>query len=70
MGWFATNDGSSEYFIIEPHTRYAVANDDAANDNGCCDYLITPEVDLTGRTIIIFCNIQVFTLAYMAIWHL
>lgn len=49
VGWFATNDGSSEYFIIEPHTRYAVANDDAANDNGCCDYLITPEVDLTGR---------------------
>ena len=49
VGWFATNNGSSEYFIVEPHTRYAVSNDDAANDNGCCDYLITPEADLTGH---------------------
>ena len=46
-GWFATTNGSSTYFTIPEHTKYAVTNDDAANGNGCCDYLITPEMDWT-----------------------
>jgi hypothetical protein len=46
-GWIATSNGSSSYFIIPEHTKYAMANDDAANGNGCCDYLITPEMDWT-----------------------
>ena len=46
-GWYATSNGSSSYFTIPAHTKYAVANDDAANGNGCCDYLITPEMDWT-----------------------
>jgi hypothetical protein len=46
-GWFATTNGSSTYFTIPAHTKYAVTNDDAANGNGCCDYLITPEMNWT-----------------------
>jgi hypothetical protein len=46
-GWYATTNGSSSAFIIPPHTKYAVTNDDADNGNGCCDYLITPEMDWT-----------------------
>ena len=46
--WIITEDGSSDFFAIPPHSWYAVCNDDAAgpNNNGCCDYLITPVVDL------------------------
>lgn len=47
-GWYATTDGSSSNFNIPPHTTYSVANDDMDNGDGCCDYLITPPVDLTG----------------------
>jgi hypothetical protein len=47
-GWYATTNGSSGSWTIPPHTKYAVANDDADNGNGCCDYLITPEMDWTG----------------------
>jgi len=49
-GWYATNDGSSEFFNIPPHSTYAVVNDDEDNGNGCCDYLIMTEMDLTQRT--------------------
>jgi len=50
VGWYATTDGSSSYFVIPPHTKYAVSNDDAggSSNNGCCDYLITPYYDLSG----------------------
>jgi len=49
-GWFKSIDGSSSSWTIPPHTAYAVANDDLARpaNNGCYDYLITPELDLTG----------------------
>ncbi len=49
MGWFATENGSSAGFSIPPHTTYAVVNNDLAGtgNNGCCDYLVTPEIDLT-----------------------
>ena len=47
-GWYATLDGSSEDFIIPLHSTYAVVNDDADNGNGCCDYLITPGMNLTN----------------------
>ncbi len=50
VGWYAATDGSSAYFTIPPHTTYAVANDDegGASNDGSVDYLITPELDLTG----------------------
>ena len=46
--WYVTQDGSSANFSIPSHTFYAVTNDDAAgsNNNGCCDYLATPVLDL------------------------
>ncbi len=47
-GWYATTNGSSSAFVIPSHTKYAVTNDDADNGDGCCDYLITPEMDWTN----------------------
>lgn len=49
MGWFASENGSSAAFAIPPHTTYAVVNNDlaGAGNNGCCDYLVTPQMDLT-----------------------
>ncbi|HLN54019.1 MAG TPA: choice-of-anchor J domain-containing protein [Lentimicrobium sp.] len=47
-GWYATTDGSSGSWTIPAHTKYAVVNDDADNGNGCCDYLITNELDFTN----------------------
>ncbi|PKP36537.1 MAG: hypothetical protein CVT97_08775, partial [Bacteroidetes bacterium HGW-Bacteroidetes-14] len=44
-GWYATTNGSSSAFAIPAHTKYAVTNDDADNGDGCCDYLITPEMN-------------------------
>jgi hypothetical protein len=48
-GWERTNDGSSSNWTIPSwDSYYAMANDDAAGSvsDGCCDYLITPAVDL------------------------
>ena len=49
MGWFATENGSSAGFSIPPHTTYAVVNNELAGtgNNGCCDYLITPQMDFS-----------------------
>jgi hypothetical protein len=49
MGWFTTTNGSSAYLLIPQHSKYAVINNGLATpgNNGCCDYLITPEMDLT-----------------------
>lgn len=46
-GWFLTTNGSSQYFSIPAHTKYACINDDGNNQNECCSYLSTPELDLT-----------------------
>ncbi|MBK7213007.1 MAG: carboxypeptidase regulatory-like domain-containing protein [Bacteroidales bacterium] len=50
MGWYISNNGDSSSWNINPHTSYAVANDHSAgtSNNGCCDYLITPQLDLTA----------------------
>jgi hypothetical protein len=49
VGWFFTADGSSTYWTVPPgNGQYACSNDDAANDDGSMDYLITPEMDFTG----------------------
>ena len=47
--WQRTDDGSSSSWPIPSwDSFYACANDDAAgsDNDGCCDYLITPAVDL------------------------
>ncbi len=50
MGWYATSNGGSDSLAIPPHIVYAVVNDElgGAANNGCCDYLITPAIDLRG----------------------
>jgi hypothetical protein len=48
-GWFRSNNASSQGFVIPPWDGYyAVVNNDMAGseNNGCCDYLITPPLDL------------------------
>lgn len=52
IGWFVTQDGSSTYWTIPPHTWYACSNDDAADDDGSMDYLITPPLNTFGATAI------------------
>jgi hypothetical protein len=49
VGWYMSEGGSSTYFIIPEHTQYALVNDDAGGTgiDGCCEYLITPALDLT-----------------------
>lgn len=49
LGWYMSEGGSSPYFIIPEHTQYALVNDDAggAGIDGCCEYLITPALNLT-----------------------
>ena len=49
VGWYKSEGGSSTYFIIPEHTQYALVNDDAGGTgiDGCCEYLITPALDLT-----------------------
>ena len=47
--WERTDDGSSASWIIPAwDSYYAMSNDDAAgsDNDGCCDYLITPPMDL------------------------
>jgi len=50
IGWFMTQDGSSEWWPIPTHTWYACSNDDAADDDGSVDYLITPALNTNGAT--------------------
>jgi hypothetical protein len=48
MGWFRAQSGS-QYFIVPSHSWFAIANDDLAgpSNNGCCDLLVTPSLNLT-----------------------
>jgi len=50
VGWFVTQDGSSQYWSVPTHTWYACSNDDAADDDGSVDYLITPPLNTNGAT--------------------
>ena len=47
LGWFKSTNGSSAFFTIPAHSQYACINDDANNQNECCSYLMTKELDLT-----------------------
>jgi len=50
VGWFVTQEGSSTYWTIPGHTWYACSNDDAANDDGSVDYMVTPPLNTNGAT--------------------
>jgi len=61
-GWIFTDSGSGANFVIPPHTSYAVTNDgDNPASNGCCDRLITPEVDLTAAPSFVLGFMSYFT---------
>jgi hypothetical protein len=48
-GWFRSRNASSTNFTIPPWDNfYAAVNNDLAGseNNGCCDYLVTPQLDL------------------------
>ncbi|HPT02876.1 MAG TPA: carboxypeptidase regulatory-like domain-containing protein, partial [Bacteroidales bacterium] len=47
VGWFATTAGGSSYFPVPSHTKYAIVNDDDNDEDNCCTYLITPNLDLS-----------------------
>lgn len=52
VGWIQTANGGSEGFLVPDNGgKYAVVNNDTAPDgnNGCCDKLITREVNLRYR---------------------
>ena len=48
MGWFRSQNGS-QFFVVPQHSWYAIADDDLAgtSNNGCCDFLISPVLNLT-----------------------
>jgi len=48
VGWFATTAGGSSFFPIPAHTKYACVNDDDNDEDNCCTYLITPNLDLSA----------------------
>ena len=62
-GWYAGTTGSSG-FPIPAHTTFAVANDDEADGDGCCDYLWTPQMDFTDSEAYIMRFQSFFTGAY------
>jgi hypothetical protein len=50
IGWSVGCNGGSPGFPVPLHSVYAFTNDDVAgsSNNGCCDNLITPSVNLTN----------------------
>lgn len=47
--WYVTDNAISMNLFILPHTKYAATNDFNAGqqNDGCCDYLVAPAVNLT-----------------------
>lgn len=66
VGWYATANGSTGAFSVPAHTNYAISNDDGEGsaNNGCCDYLITPELDLTAAPAYVLSFQSFYTGAY------
>ncbi len=48
QGWYLTTDCTSDFWTVPAHTSYMCANDDAANDDGSVDYMITPSLNVSG----------------------
>jgi hypothetical protein len=70
VGWFITQDGSSTYWSIPSHTWYACSNDDAADDDGSVDYLITPPLNVGNVSTITLNFASYFTGEYGQTAHL
>ena len=69
VGWFITQDGSSAFWAIPSHTYYACSNDDAADDDGSVDYLITPSLNTNGATDFQLSFASFYTGAYSQTAH-
>ncbi len=69
VGWFITQDGSSDFWAIPSHTYYACSNDDAADDDGSVDYLITPSFNTNGATDFQLSFASFYTGAYSQTAH-
>ena len=48
QGWYLTTDCTSAFWTVPVHTTYMCANDDAANDDGSVDYMVTPTMNVSG----------------------
>jgi len=70
VGWFVTQDGSSAWWDIPSHTWYACSNDDAADDDGSVDYLITPPLNVSGAQSIMLNFASYYTGAYSQTAHI
>ncbi len=64
QGWYITTDCSSTYWAVPAHTTYMCANDDAANDDGSVDYMITPMMNVSGATSVVLSFASYFDGAY------
>ena len=64
QGWYITTDCSSTYWAVPAHTTYMCANDDAANDDGSLDYMITPIMNVSGATSVVLSFASYFDGAY------
>lgn len=52
LGWFITDNGTSEYWTVPAHTIYMCSNDDLANDDSAVDYLFTPALNVSSASSI------------------
>ena len=71
QGWYVTTNGSSQFFTIPPGDGYyACSNDDAANDDGSVDYLITPPQNFAALTSIVLTFDSFFDGSYSQTAHI
>ncbi len=64
QGWYLTTDCTSDFWTVPVHTTYMCANDDAANDDGSVDYMITPAFNVSGAEAVILNFASYFDGAY------
>ena len=64
QGWYLTTDCTSDFWAVPAHTNYMCANDDAANDDGSVDYMVTPRLSVSGAANVILSFASYFDGAY------
>ena len=64
QGWYLTTDCTSDFWAVPAHTNYMCANDDAANDDGSVDYMVTPPLSVSGAANVILSFASYFDGAY------
>jgi len=64
QGWYLTTDCTSDFWTVPVHTTYMCANDDAANDDGSVDYMVTPVFSVSGAEAVLLSFASYFDGAY------